>query len=194
MVPGKPLVRRRGRIARAPPRLCGRTTNRVDRAARRAPGRRISGASSDMQVLVLGGTGWGPDVPGKLKLTSPAASGSLIESLRWSWASSCDRACTHRRGLPCSCAGQTPSSCSPDWTRTNNPPVNSRMLCQLSYRGSCKHTLARGVLREKSRCRKGATRRDTQDVSPTSPRAAARASAAARRTAGSSGSMPSSNS
>ena len=29
-----------------------------------------------------------------------------------------------------------PSSGSPDWTRTNNPPVNSRMLCQLSYRGS----------------------------------------------------------
>jgi hypothetical protein len=25
--------------------------------------------------------------------------------------------------------------CSPGWTRTNNPPVNSRMLCQLSYRG-----------------------------------------------------------
>ncbi|CAD5945139.1 protein of unknown function [Streptomyces sp. KY75] len=25
---------------------------------------------------------------------------------------------------------------SPDWTRTSNPPVNSRMLCQLSYRGS----------------------------------------------------------
>src|SRR5207248_1529867 len=25
---------------------------------------------------------------------------------------------------------------SPGWTRTNNPSVNSRMLCQLSYRGS----------------------------------------------------------
>ena len=33
--------------------------------------------------------------------------------------------------------GQRPSSRSPGWTRTNNPPVNSRMLCQLSYRGSC---------------------------------------------------------
>lgn len=31
-----------------------------------------------------------------------------------------------RGPLPC---------CSPDWTRTSNPPVNSRMLCQLSYRG-----------------------------------------------------------
>jgi hypothetical protein len=30
-------------------------------------------------------------------------------------------------GLSCS---------SPGWTRTNNPPVNSRMLCQLSYRGT----------------------------------------------------------
>ncbi len=32
---------------------------------------------------------------------------------------------------------------SPGWTRTNNPPVNSRMLCQLSYRGrqprDCSH-------------------------------------------------------
>jgi hypothetical protein len=25
--------------------------------------------------------------------------------------------------------------CSPGWTRTSNPSVNSRMLCQLSYRG-----------------------------------------------------------
>jgi hypothetical protein len=35
---------------------------------------------------------------------------------------------------------------SPGWTRTNNPPVNSRMLCQLSYRGpvrptDCSHAL-----------------------------------------------------
>src|SRR5687767_3859804 len=28
---------------------------------------------------------------------------------------------------------------SPGWTRTNNPPVNSRMLCQLSYRGRQLH-------------------------------------------------------
>src|ERR1700739_2381179 len=27
--------------------------------------------------------------------------------------------------------------CSPGWTRTSNPSVNSRTLCQLSYRGSC---------------------------------------------------------
>ena len=27
------------------------------------------------------------------------------------------------------------SACSPGWTRTTNPSVNSRMLCQLSYRG-----------------------------------------------------------
>jgi hypothetical protein len=31
--------------------------------------------------------------------------------------------------------GRLPEN-SPGWTRTNNPPVNSRMLCQLSYRGS----------------------------------------------------------
>src|SRR3954468_18659800 len=32
--------------------------------------------------------------------------------------------------------GFPPCSDSPGWTRTNNPPVNSRMLCQLSYRGT----------------------------------------------------------
>ncbi len=26
---------------------------------------------------------------------------------------------------------------SPRWTRTINPAINSRMLCQLSYRGRC---------------------------------------------------------
>ena len=26
--------------------------------------------------------------------------------------------------------------CTPTWTRTKNPSVNSRMLCQLSYRGT----------------------------------------------------------
>ena len=31
---------------------------------------------------------------------------------------------------------QGPPPYSPGWTRTNNPPVNSRMLCQLSYRGT----------------------------------------------------------
>ena len=32
--------------------------------------------------------------------------------------------------------GTDPVRGSPGWTRTNNPPINSRMLCQLSYRGS----------------------------------------------------------
>jgi hypothetical protein len=31
---------------------------------------------------------------------------------------------------------------SPGWTRTNNPPVNSRMLYQLSYRGSSRRIVA----------------------------------------------------
>jgi hypothetical protein len=35
---------------------------------------------------------------------------------------------------PKSFAGYT-TACSPGWTRTSNPSVNSRMLCQLSYRG-----------------------------------------------------------
>ena len=32
--------------------------------------------------------------------------------------------------------------CSPDWTRTNNPAINSRMLCQLSYGGRAGTTRA----------------------------------------------------
>ena len=31
--------------------------------------------------------------------------------------------------------GTCSNACSPGWTRTTNPSVNSRMLCQLSYRG-----------------------------------------------------------
>lgn len=31
---------------------------------------------------------------------------------------------------------RTLSQSSPNWTRTNNPSINSRMLCQLSYGGS----------------------------------------------------------
>jgi hypothetical protein len=30
----------------------------------------------------------------------------------------------------------TALGCSRDWTRTSNLPVNSRLLCQLSYAGS----------------------------------------------------------
>ncbi len=37
------------------------------------------------------------------------------------------------RGLPCVVADLR--VCSPDWTRTSNLPINSRLLCQLSYRG-----------------------------------------------------------
>src|SRR6478672_4713877 len=44
---------------------------------------------------------------------------------------------------------------SPGWTRTNNPPVNSRMLCQLSYwgqqRGSVYRAKSRFDLREQGR-------------------------------------------
>jgi hypothetical protein len=41
---------------------------------------------------------------------------------------------TELRTESLACAGLFCSS--PGWTRTNNPPVNSRMLCQLSYRGT----------------------------------------------------------
>ena len=36
---------------------------------------------------------------------------------------------------------------SPDWTRTSNPPVNSRMLYQLSYRGRQPRDCSRGLPR-----------------------------------------------
>jgi hypothetical protein len=47
---------------------------------------------------------------------------------------------------------------SPGWTRTNNPPVNSRMLCQLSYRGS-----AAAIVAGRGR-RNGARRRGAMGV------------------------------
>jgi hypothetical protein len=71
--------------------------------------------------------------------------------------SRCGR-CDHRHGIPsdrsramsrerrawCAVVAETPemplsctNPCSPGWTRTSNPSVNSRTLCQLSYRGSC---------------------------------------------------------
>ena len=39
---------------------------------------------------------------------------------------------------------------SPGWTRTNNPSVNSRMLCQLSYRGSAGESVAGATKRRSS--------------------------------------------
>jgi hypothetical protein len=75
---------------------------------------------------------------------------------------------------------------SPGWTRTNNPSVNSRMLCQLSYRGSLSpHRLARRI---------GPLRIDTGSAQtiPTSAFAAASAVSAAARANGSAGSTPSS--
>src|SRR6478736_3499640 len=41
---------------------------------------------------------------------------------------------------------------SPGWTRTNNPPVNSRMLCQLSYWG--RRASVYPLTRESTSCRK----------------------------------------
>ena len=63
--------------------------------------------------------------------------------------SSCLRECCARRSLAdprcTACTGlrrsavcdleESSTSSSRGWTRTNNPPVNSRMLCQLSYAG-----------------------------------------------------------
>jgi hypothetical protein len=47
-----------------------------------------------------------------------------------------DLAALRPDALPIELPGMGSSFSSPGWTRTNNPPVNSRMLCQLSYRGT----------------------------------------------------------
>src|SRR5215218_2572970 len=56
------------------------------------------------------------------------------------WARTSDGTLGTRRALPSGRpsfrADLQEVRSSPGWTRTNNPPVNSRMLCQLSYRGS----------------------------------------------------------
>ena len=40
-----------------------------------------------------------------------------------------------KRPIFCHLESLSAGTSSPGWTRTNNPPVNSRMLCQLSYWG-----------------------------------------------------------
>ena len=75
---------------------------------------------------------------------------------------------------------------SPGWTRTNNPPVNSRMLCQLSYRGSSAPSSAATANISK---RLGGVR---NQPSPRSSRMRSNAWLAAATTAESAGSMPSS--
>ena len=40
-----------------------------------------------------------------------------------------------RQGMKKDPGGALVQECSPDWTRTSNLPVNSRLLCQLSYGG-----------------------------------------------------------
>lgn len=42
-------------------------------------------------------------------------------------------------------------ACSPGWTRTNNLPINSRLLCQLSYRGMLRLLLSDARLYQKPR-------------------------------------------
>ena len=78
-----------------------------------------------------------------------------------------------------------PVFCSPGWTRTNNPPVNSRMLCQLSYRGSCSGKGSKGHPAPLNRFPV------QPDVLPGRRR---RPSSAARATSGSAGSRPGSSS
>ena len=88
-------------------RPSGRGSTRA-RSGRRSARRRVGGCSSTASA------------PNANVRCHRAATGAILsprrktESLAYA-------------GLSCS---------SPGWTRTNNPPVNSRMLCQLSYRGT----------------------------------------------------------
>jgi hypothetical protein len=55
----------------------------------------------------------------------------------------------------CTSRCSTVNVCSPGWTRTTNPSVNSRMLCQLSYRGSLACAGAGHATRDDSSVRDG---------------------------------------
>jgi hypothetical protein len=74
---------------------------------------------------------------------SPTATGWIQPAARWGW------------GLPREMMRTDPAkapstdtrgfACSSSWTRTSNPSINSRMLCQLSYGGSPPDSVRRGV-------------------------------------------------
>ena len=83
-----------------------------------------------------------PTYPRKPRCTSPST------AARRSWYLSTPstkrgRSTTNAAGCLCACparraispSGRLRKRLSPGWTRTTNPSVNSRMLCQLSYRG-----------------------------------------------------------
>jgi integrase len=61
----------------------------------------------------------------------PHLRGSRVDWYQKRYHVACARDRLERKSAP-----QRALFYSPGWTRTNNPPVNSRMLCQLSYRGT----------------------------------------------------------
>ena len=75
---------------------------------------------------------------------------------------------------------------SPDWTRTNNLPVNSRLLCQLSYRGMLPGNHSKGIGPTLNRV----TARRRAPQRPISERSRARCLAASVATSGSSTRVP----
>ena len=86
--------------------------------------------------------------PGDVALLSFAFPGT--PDLRDACTTACSVACIGD-GLPRERPVSRPLLSSPGWTRTNNPPVNSRMLCQLSYRGSAGTIVAAPHLQANSR-------------------------------------------
>jgi hypothetical protein len=141
---------RRGSVSVKPPSETPRPP-RTDGPSPGASGRSFRG---DAGLAAVGATwplGWRRS-PSPRPPTTPWTPASLTtETRRHNWgmageAGAARRAGNGRARLLCvSCARQRLEKsahasdqgfCSPDWTRTNNPAINSRMLCQLSYGGS----------------------------------------------------------
>ena len=72
---------------------------------------------------------------GPRKGRAPATGGSVPTAVRRPRAADASRRHGIREGPRHQWCRGPSARCSPDWTRTNNLPVNSRLLCQLSYRG-----------------------------------------------------------
>jgi hypothetical protein len=135
----EPLIRVGDRSAGRPARAGGRLFSirpRRGRALNSTPCG-FSSSSSSCRRSPKYCRSWLRGLPGhSLRQWSTAASSSS----RLSSGCSClggPRAINADRQASGASSASVRSSCSsPGWTRTNNPPVNSRMLCQLSYRGS----------------------------------------------------------
>ena len=104
-------------------------------ASRRHRHRRRSAARPRAGSAVRGAAGRTPPARGRRSCRSRCGSdvGSRPSSPSWHAPRDVHRAEDAETGRS---RRTDPVRGSPGWTRTNNPSINSRMLCQLSYRGS----------------------------------------------------------